>query len=255
MRVVVPIPDPSSLDLSTIIDFTLFLIFTLDFAFLFLKVAIRDAPVLSVPRFLICRDFPFAETSNLSALSCSVFPSDLIRTYLSSSNGRKTSPVPASTATDSCPLAISTLKVFLIVIVDSEISTAATFGFGKGVYRVLSEEEELKAKNAKRIEALNNRMQQRRHSYYNKDATGNSSKTNLKQGATSKIKAGNIEQKSDSTILSKKKKKVKKNKKNKDKGKKDTRKPKISLVGFLNYYMGSMITYLMIYPLLLVLLY
>ena len=107
------------------------------------------------------------------------------------------------------------------------------------VDRVLSEEEELKAKNAKRIEALNNRMQQRRHSYYNNDVTGNSSKTNLKQGATSKIKAGNIEQKSDSTILSKKKKKVKKNKKNKDKGKKNTRKPKISLVGFLNYYMGS----------------
>mgnify|MGYP003319098302 CR=1 FL=1 len=118
----------------------IFLIFTLDFGFVFLRVAIRVAPLLSVPRFLICKDFPSDDSSNLSELSCSVFPSDLIRTYLSSSKGRKVSLVPASAATESCSDAISTLIVFLIVITDSAISTAATFAFGKRVYKVLTED-------------------------------------------------------------------------------------------------------------------
>ena len=52
---------------------------------------------------------------NLSADNASVSPSDLIRAYLSSSNGKKVSLGPAVNCEESCPFVISTLTTFLIV--------------------------------------------------------------------------------------------------------------------------------------------
>ena len=48
--------------------------------------------------------------------------------------------MPAAAATESWLSTISTLKVFLMVNVVSARSTAATFGFGSGVNKVLSED-------------------------------------------------------------------------------------------------------------------
>ena len=93
----VPIPDPSSLDLSTIIELTLFLIFFLATGFIFFNVVITDTFPLSVAVLKLRISnwvIPLLNT-NLSAVNSSVVPSDLKTAYLSGSKGRKVSFSPA----------------------------------------------------------------------------------------------------------------------------------------------------------------
>ena len=105
LREVLPIPDPSNLDLSTIIELTLFLILTFAIGFNFFKVVTTDTFPLSVAvlKLRISRVVIPDPKTNLSAVNSSVVPSDLKTAYLSGSNGRKVSFSPA-------------LKVFAILL-------------------------------------------------------------------------------------------------------------------------------------------
>ena len=76
--------------------------------------------------------------ANLSDVKTSVVPSDLINEYLSSSNGKKVSLVPAITFVDSWLLVIDIVSDFLTVMNESSKDTAETCCFGKTVYSVLS---------------------------------------------------------------------------------------------------------------------
>ena len=78
----------------------------------------------------------------LSVVNSSVLPSDLIKVYLSTSNGKNVSLVPAVGLEEVviCLSVISTLKVFLIVIEALVKSTSDTLGLGSTVYKVLSED-------------------------------------------------------------------------------------------------------------------
>ena len=134
---VAPIPDCCNFDFVTVIVFILFLFLILDFTSVFLKVAINFAGLL-VPKPLIVTVVPPLPNTNLSALSASVVPSVLIRTYLSSSKGKKVSKAePEETAPVELE-AMSTSNCFLIVKVESVKSTEATFCFGRTVNKVLS---------------------------------------------------------------------------------------------------------------------
>ena len=139
-RVVDPAPEADSFDLSTITEFTLFLIFTLDLGFSFLSVAINVAPVSLAPKLRKLIDFPPFEKTSLSAVRTSVDPSVLIRAYLSSSNAVKVSLSPPVTTEDSVLLAILTVNSFLILILADVKSTLETFALGSAVYSVLSED-------------------------------------------------------------------------------------------------------------------
>ena len=77
--------------MSIIIELALFFIFTFDFGFDFLRVAIKVAPVSSDPSPLIWQVFPFEPNSNLSDVKLSVVPSDRIKEYLLGMKGKKSS--------------------------------------------------------------------------------------------------------------------------------------------------------------------
>ena len=79
--------------------------------------------------------------SNLSEVSNSVEPSDLINEYLSSSKGKNVSFVPALTGDDSWFDAILTVNNFLIVRFALVKSTLEILFFGSLVYNVLSDED------------------------------------------------------------------------------------------------------------------
>ena len=85
-KVVVPIPEVFSVDLSITIEETLDLFFIFDFICDFLKVAINLAPV-SFTTFnpTICKFLPSGEILNLSNDNGSIVPLDLVNEYLSSS--------------------------------------------------------------------------------------------------------------------------------------------------------------------------
>ena len=119
---------------------TLFLIFSFAFGFTFLRVAIKVAPVSSVPRLRINKVLPVVAISNLSALNASVDPSDLINKYLSSSNGKNDSLVSATTCADNSLFAMFTVNVFLMLKDASARSTLETLILGKGVNKVSSDE-------------------------------------------------------------------------------------------------------------------
>ena len=109
------VPDAESLDLLTIklleIDFLLIFVVTE----LFLRVAIRIVPTVSVPErpmnWIVVEPL---ERTTLSEVRASVVPSERIRIYLSSSNGRKVSLVPASIAGVSPAELIEVSNCFLI---------------------------------------------------------------------------------------------------------------------------------------------
>ena len=69
----------------------------------------------------------------LSEDNGSVVPSDLIKAYLSSSNGKKDSLADAVTSEESWLLTISTVRTFLIVKFALLRSTVAISDFGKRV--------------------------------------------------------------------------------------------------------------------------
>jgi Ca2+-binding EF-hand superfamily protein len=93
------------------------------------------------------------------------------------------------------------------------------------VDRILSKENERKAKNAKRIQELNCRLQNRRSASLNSNNEKNDGKVTRKQ-----LGKGIV-----GDVLNKKK-----SSKNKIKVTNNTKeKPKVALVGFLNYYMGQ----------------
>ena len=94
---------------------TLFLILIFDVGLTFFKETIKEAPVSLDPRPKMFSAVPPLAIVSLSADNASVVPSDLIRAYLSSSNGKNVSFGPADILEESCPLAISTLRTFLIV--------------------------------------------------------------------------------------------------------------------------------------------
>ena len=75
---------------------------------------------------------------NLSAVNSSVVPSDLISAYLSSSNGKKVSFAPAVTTAESLLVAILTVNVFLITILEEVKSTSEINCFGIVVYNAFA---------------------------------------------------------------------------------------------------------------------
>ena len=128
-----PIPEADFFDALTIKVLTLFLFLILDVGCLFLRVVCKVAPLSSDPSPKICKVSKLAEKLSLSALKISYVPSDLTKVYLSSSNGKNVSLVPADTVDESSPFTISTLSCFLIVIDDVDKSTDSTTGFGNRV--------------------------------------------------------------------------------------------------------------------------
>ena len=74
------------------------------------------APVSADPKSKNWSNVPPPVMFILSEVNTSVVPSDLIKEYLSSSNGSNVSFVPDSTCAVSWLFEISTSKVFLIVI-------------------------------------------------------------------------------------------------------------------------------------------
>ena len=82
---------------------------------------------------------PVASKENLSALNDSKVPSDLTRTYLSSSKGKNVSFADATSVFDWL-LEIVTANSFLIVRFESVRSTEAIKFLGSLVYNVLSVE-------------------------------------------------------------------------------------------------------------------
>ena len=134
-------PEALNFDLSIVRTLTLFLTFSFDFGFSFFNVVMKVAPVLSVPRLSKFKDLPPSVNTSLSEVRTSVVPSDLIRAYLSSSNGRKVSLSPAVTDDDSVLLEILTVNSFLIEILADVRSRVAILFFGRGVKSVLSVED------------------------------------------------------------------------------------------------------------------
>ena len=140
-KVVVPIPDPANLELSTIIELTLFLIFFFATGFSFLSVVITETVPASVAvlKLRILSDFPPLLNTNLSAVSSSVVPSDLKTAYLSASNGKKVSFSPASKVVAILLFAMVLVNTFLMEIEASVKSTLDIFSFGNTVYNLFSE--------------------------------------------------------------------------------------------------------------------
>ena len=85
----------ASLDLEITNELTLFLIFFFDVGFTFFKVAISVAPLSSDPKLLAANSVAVELKVTLSTVNSSVLPSDLIKVYLSTSNGKNVSLVPA----------------------------------------------------------------------------------------------------------------------------------------------------------------
>ena len=76
--------------------------------------------------------------ANLSAVNTSVVPSDLIREYRSSSNGKNVSFVPEVTTADNSLSAMFTVSYFLRLMNESFNAREETFSLGNAVYKVLS---------------------------------------------------------------------------------------------------------------------
>ena len=124
------------MDLLTIIEFVLFKDFTLFVTFIFFIVAINLAdPATFNPKIL--NSLPPLENLNLSSVNSSNPPVELIKTYLSSSNGKKDSSVSAWIVLVAFAV-MMTLNSFLIERLDFVKSTEAINFFGSGVYNVLS---------------------------------------------------------------------------------------------------------------------
>ena len=109
-----------------------------------MRVAINVHPVVAAPKPSICKTVLPVVKVNISSLKATVVPSDLIKTYLSSSNGKKDSFVPAANAAESWPnpvsglSATSTLNSFLIVNDELVRSTSEINAFGINEYNLLS---------------------------------------------------------------------------------------------------------------------
>ena len=93
------------------------------------------------PKLKIWSCAPPLINANLSEVSNSVDPSDLINEYLSSSKGKNVSFVPATTAAESWFDAMLTVKDFLIDKTAFVKSTEEILFFGSFVYKVLSDED------------------------------------------------------------------------------------------------------------------
>ena len=76
-------------------SFEILLVLTFDLRSLFLRVVINRDPESFEPRPLMVKVVDPFVRENLSSVKTSVAPSDLIRVYLSSSNGKNTSLAPA----------------------------------------------------------------------------------------------------------------------------------------------------------------
>ena len=116
---------------------------TFAFGLVFARVAISVASwfaVKSEPILPIWTDPLPAVKVNLSEVRISVVPSALMSEYLSSSNGKNVSFVPADTAelNWSFDASITTSNNFLILSVALDISTSDILSFGISVNRVLS---------------------------------------------------------------------------------------------------------------------
>ena len=98
-------------------------------------------PVLLVPKLKIWSWDPPLIKENLSEVSNSVEPSDLISEYLSSSKGKNVSFVPALTGDDNSFDTILTVNDFLIVRFALVKSTLEILFFGSFVYNVLSDDD------------------------------------------------------------------------------------------------------------------
>ena len=130
--------------------FTLFFFFTFAFGLDFLKVvtsvasitALKSVPILKISKILVPAAFVLIE--NLSDVKSSVTPSALTKEYLSSSNGKNVSLLPAviTSVRESVEWLIATSKDLLIVIVAWVKSTSAINFLGVDVYNVLSVEPE-----------------------------------------------------------------------------------------------------------------
>ena len=114
----------------TIKELILSFLFTFSVTFDFLKVAIKR-PVVFEPKPLIVSSLPPEFNENLSWESSSVLPSDLVRTYLSSSNSRKTSSLPDEIVFVELSVMV-TSYCFLIIKLAPVKSTDSTFFFGNG---------------------------------------------------------------------------------------------------------------------------
>ena len=120
-----------------IILLSLFFLLIFEVGLIFLNVVVSVAPVSLGPKLKISSCFPPSINANLSEVSSSVDPLDLINEYLSSSKGRNVSFVPAFT-TDDLFYIILTLKDFLITKLAFVKSTEEILLFGNIVYNVLS---------------------------------------------------------------------------------------------------------------------
>ena len=118
------------------IVFILFLFLIFDFILIFLRVAINFALPLPESPFIVRELDPFVNT-NLSALRGSVWPSSLTNTYLSSSNGKNVSLLPAFIIPVEFDV-IVTSNCFLIVKFELVKSTFEIYDFGRTVYKELS---------------------------------------------------------------------------------------------------------------------
>ena len=116
--------------MSIIILLTLFFLLIFEVGLIFLKVVIKVAPVSLEPRLKIWSCFPPSINANLSEVSISVDPSDLINEYLSSSKGRNVSFVPELTGIDNSFDVILTVKDFLITKLAFVKSTEEILFFG-----------------------------------------------------------------------------------------------------------------------------
>ena len=96
-----PIPDAESIDLSTTILLTLFLIFSFALGFCFFRVVMRVASSIPSLKPSICNLVEPEVILTLSYVKSSVVPSPFIKVYLSGLNGKNVSFVPAATFSES----------------------------------------------------------------------------------------------------------------------------------------------------------
>ena len=106
--------------------------------------AINVHPVVAVPKPSICNTVLPVVNWNMSSVKATVVPSDLMKTYLSSSNGKNDSFTPEVTAAESWPnpvlglIETSTSNAFLIVYKEFVRSTSEMKVLGIKVYNLLS---------------------------------------------------------------------------------------------------------------------
>ena len=125
-----PIPEAELEDLSMRVFSETFLIFCLEVTLLLRIVVINLQVVSAVPKPLNWRVLDPLVRNNLLAAKGSVVPSFLIKVYLSSSNGKNTSPSPAVIAAVWL-LLIEVLNCLLTTKLELTKSTAWIFCLGK----------------------------------------------------------------------------------------------------------------------------